>query len=228
MPQAVATIQPSFFDFDGTLADTNLVHVYAFYARHCGRLSEVARRLAKLAALAPSFHLLDAYHRVRFAKTLFGLYEGLSRDRLERLAEALYEEVLAPRILPYTEAFLDSARALGPLVLVTGAPEFSVAPFLKRHGFHGTIATRLEFRDGRATGRMLEPVVFGGNKGRLMREYASREGWDLAAARAYADSANDEGMLTVCGRAGVINPDARLAEMAKDYGWQILRLGSAS
>lgn len=217
-------INPTFFDFDGTLADTNLVHVYAFYARHCGHLGEVARRLARLAALAPAFHALDAYHRVAFARTLFRLYEGLSRDRLERLAEQLYAEVLEPRLKSYARAFLDSARALGPLVLVTGAPDFSVAPFVRRFGFHGAIATRLEFRAGRATGRMLDPVVFGGNKASLIREYAARAGWDLAEARAYADSANDQSMLTVVGRAGVIDPDRRLAQMARDYRWQILQL----
>lgn len=218
-------ISPTFFDFDGTLADTNLVHVYAFYARHCGHLAEVARRLAKLAAVAPTFHALDAYHRVSFARTLFRLYEGLSQDRLERLAEQLYAEVLEPRLKSYARAFVDSARALGPMVLVTGAPDFSVAPFARRFGFHGTIATRLEFRAGRATGRILDPVVFGGNKATLIREYAARAGWDLKQARAYADSANDQAMLTVVGRAGVIDPDRRLAQLARDYGWQILQLG---
>lgn len=213
---------PTFFDFDGTLADTNLVHVYAFYARNCGHLGEVARRLSRLAALAPMFHALDAYNRVAFARTLFRLYEGLSRDRLERLAEPLYREVLEPRLKAYTPDLLASARALGPLVLVTGAPDFSVAPFVRRFGFHGAIATRLEFRAGRATGRMLEPVVFGGNKARLVREYARREGWDLADARAYADSSHDLAMLSVVGRAGLVDPDRRLASMARDYGWQIL------
>ncbi len=221
--QATATAS-TFFDFDGTLADTNLVHVYAFYARHCGHLGEVAGRLAKLAALAPTFHALDAYHRVTFAKTLFGLYKGLSQDRLERLSEQLYRDVIEPRLMGYTAAFLDSARALGPLVLVTGAPDFSVAPFLRRFGFEGAIATRLEFRDGKATGRMHEPAVFGSNKGRLIREYAAARGWDLAAARAYADSASDQAMLTVVGRAGIINPGDRLARIAQDYGWQILKL----
>lgn len=220
--RSVTAIAPSFFDFDGTLADTNLVHVYAFYARHCGHLGEVAKRLARLAAVAPTFHVLDAYHRVTFARTLFALYEGLSQDRLERLSEQLYSEVLEPRLKTYTPAFLDSARALGPLVLVTGAPDFSVAPFVRRFGFHGAIATRLEFRAGKATGRMLDPVVFGGNKGRLIREYAEREGWDLGEARAYADSSNDLAMLSVVGRAGVVDPDRRMARMAKDYGWQTL------
>ena len=214
----------TYFDFDGTLADTNLVHVYAFYARHSGRPAEVAGRLAKLALLAPAFYALDAYHRVTFAKTLFRLYEGLSKDRLERFSELLYEKVLEPKLKAYANAFMESARRLGPIVLVTGAPDFSVAPFLERHGFHSAISTRLEFRDGRATGRMLEPVVFGANKGSLMKDHAARYGFDLEASQAYADSLNDQGMLGAVGRAGLVNPSPRLARIAQDYGWKIIRI----
>jgi phosphoserine phosphatase len=71
---------------------------------------------------------------------------------------------------------------------------------------------------------MLEPVVFGSNKGRLIREYAEVRGWDLAKARAYADSASDQAMLQVVGRAGLVNPSPRLARVARDYGWQNLKL----
>ncbi|MBU6430284.1 MAG: HAD-IB family hydrolase, partial [Cyanobacteria bacterium REEB65] len=210
----------TFFDFDGTLADTNLVHGYAYYARHSGHLGEVTWRLAKLAALAPTFHLLDAHHRMAFARTLFGLYAGLSHDRLVRLSERLHVEVIAPRIMPATAALLDSARQLGPIVLVTGAPDFAVAPFAREAGFAAVLATRLEFRGGRATGRILEPAVFGTGKATLMRRWARQQGMDLADCRAYADSLNDQAMLQAAGRAGLVNPTRRQAAIAKDSGWQ--------
>lgn len=223
MPETVVSpTSASFFDFDGTLADTHLVQVYAYYARHCGDPLEVARRLGYLALVAPTFHALDAYHRMRFARSLFALYAGLSQDRLERLADRLYREVLEPRVRPWAADFLASARALGPIVLVTGAPDFSVAPFARHHGFDHVIATRLEFRGGRATGRILEPAAFGAGKAEQMRRWARTHGLDLADCRAYADGLCDQAMLQAVGRAGILNPDARQAEIAKDSGWQIL------
>jgi HAD superfamily hydrolase (TIGR01490 family) len=212
----------TYLDFDGTLADTTLVHVYAYYARHAGRRGEVAMRLAKLAAATPGYMALDKVSRLAFARKLYSHYEGLSLDRLEALAPALDREVLQPREHKHTATFLAACKAKGPIVLVTGAADFCVAPFAKRHGFDQVIATRLEFRDGRATGRIVPPEVFGPNKAKLIRDHAAAHGIDLAGSSAYTDSASDLPMMDVVGRPGVVNPDATLARAARDYHWQIL------
>jgi HAD superfamily hydrolase (TIGR01490 family) len=214
----------TFFDFDGTLADTNLVHVYAFYARHAGRRSELLSRHARLLANVPAFYALDAYSRVRFARHLYSMYRGMSRDRLEHFSRRLFDEVLLPRVHSHTADLLDAARAKGPIVLVTGAADFSVRHFAEHFRFDGVIATRLEFRDGLATGGILPPEVFGANKARAMREYAREHGIDLGISAAYADGIADVSMLEAVGRAGVVNPNVRLAQLARDYQWQILRM----
>lgn len=214
----------TFFDFDGTLADTNLVQVYAFYARHAGHRTDVLGRTARLLASVPAFYALDAYSRVRFARFLYSLYKGLSRDRLEHFSRRLFEEVIAPRVHSYTPDLLDACRARGPVVLVTGAADFSVRHFAEHYRFDGVIATRLEFRDGIATGRILPPEVFGANKARAMREHARENGIDLDRSAAYADGMADVSMLEAVGRAGVVNPNLRLAQLARDHQWQILRM----
>lgn len=216
----------TFFDFDGTLADTNLVTIYQFYARHAGRVSEVAKRHARLVADVPAFYALDAWNRVRFARKLFGHYEGLSQDRLLHMSERLYDDVIAPRLLTGIRDFLDGCKAKGPIVLVSGAADFSVAPFARRFGFDGVIANRLEFKDGLATGRLIPPEVFGHEKARAMIAYARTHGLDLQASSSYADSVSDLSMFDVVGRAGVINPNAQLAQLAADARWQILHFDS--
>jgi HAD superfamily hydrolase (TIGR01490 family) len=196
--------------------------MYQFYARHAGRTSEVALRHAKLVKDIPAFYALDAWNRVRFARKLFGHYEGLSRDRLEHLSERLYTDVIAPRLFEGIEDFLEGCRARGPLVLVSGAADFSVSHFARRFKFDGVIANKLEFKDGLATGRLIPPEVFGHEKARQMTAYARQHGLDLGASAAYADSISDLAMFDVVGRAGVINPNARLAQLAADARWQIL------
>lgn len=218
----VALKGATYLDFDGTLADTTLVHVYAYYARHSGNRLDVAKRLASLAAFTPGYLALDKVSRLAFARQLFNHYKGLSRDRLETLAPALDREVLQPREHAHTRDFLASCKAKGPIVLVTGAPDFCVAPFAKRHGFDHVIANRFEFQGGVATGRVIPPEVFGPNKAKLMRDHAAAHGIDLALSSAYTDSASDLPMADVVGRPGVINPDATLLRMARDYHWQIL------
>jgi HAD superfamily hydrolase (TIGR01490 family) len=212
----------TFLDFDGTLARTDLVQAYAFFARHAGSRGGVARRHVSLIAQIPVMLGLDAFSRPAFSERLFAHYRGLSRDRLETFAPRLHREVVMPRIFPGVRAFLEACRGRGPIVLVTGAPDFTVRGFAEEHGIDHVIANRLEFRDGLATGRVLPPSVFGSNKARLMRQWAREHGVDLERSAAYADSISDASMLDTVGRGGVINPGPKLARMARDFGWQIL------
>ncbi|MBA2671119.1 MAG: HAD-IB family hydrolase [Gemmatimonadetes bacterium] len=212
----------TFLDFDGTLAKTNLVQVYAYLARHAGTRVGVMRRYTSLLADIPGMLGLDAFSRPAFAERLFSHYAGLSRDRIETFAPRLHREVLAPRIFPAVGEFLKACRGRGPLVLVTGAPDFTVRYFAEEHGIEHVIANRLEFRGGIATGRVLPPMVFGSTKARLMREWARENGVDLERSAAYADSISDASMLDTVGRGGVINPGPKLARMARDFNWQIL------
>jgi HAD superfamily hydrolase (TIGR01490 family) len=215
-------VSATFLDFDGTLADTNLVQVCAFYCRHAGAPGDAVARQAKLLASVPAFLALDRVNRAAFARRLFSFYRGISEDRLERLSRRMHDEVIAPRVFAGTRDFLDGCRRSGPLVLVTGATDFSVRHFAEEYGIDHVIATRLEFRDGVATGRVVPPSVFGSNKARLLREWARERDIDLELSAAYADSVSDASMLDAVGRGGVINPNRRLAALAKDYHWQIL------
>jgi HAD superfamily hydrolase (TIGR01490 family) len=212
----------TFLDFDGTLAKTNLVQVYAYLARHSGTRARVVRRYTSLIADIPGMLGLDAFSRPAFAERLFSHYAGLSRDRIETFAPRLHRDVLVPRIFPAVGDFLKACQTRGPLVLVTGAPDFTVRLFAEEYGIEHVIANRLEFRDGIATGRVLPPMVFGSTKARLMREWASANAVDLERSAAYADSVSDASMLDTVGRGGVINPGPKLARMARDFGWQIL------
>lgn len=220
MPASAGTA--TFLDFDGTLADTNLIQIYLYYARHAGRLGEVARRHARLAADGPALLALEAANRTAFAKRLFQHYEGLSEDRLWRLSGRLYDEVIARRVHAHTAAFVAGCKAQGRVVLVTGAPAFTVARFAERFGVDDVIATQLEFRHGLATGRLVPPLAFGAGKAEAMRAYARRHGLDLERCAAYSDAAADVAMFHVVGRAGVVNPSPRLAQLARDHHWQIL------
>jgi HAD superfamily hydrolase (TIGR01490 family) len=219
---APSGVAATFLDFDGTLAKTDLVRTYAYFARHAGNRGGVVRRYASLIGGIPGMLGRDSFSRPAFAEKLFSHYTGLSRDRLETFAPRLYREVIEPRVFPAVGAFLDACRGRGPLVLVTGAPDFTVRHFAEAHGIDHVIANRLEFRNGIATGRVLPPLVFGSNKARLMRDWARAHGVDLERAAAYADSISDASMLDAVGRGGVINPGPKLARMARDYNWQIL------
>ena len=58
-----------------------------------------------------------------------------------------------------------------------------------------------------------------------MREWAKAHGHDLAECFAYSDSYSDVPMLSVVGHPCAVNPDLRLAKLARTYAWPVVHLG---
>ena len=90
-------------------------------------------------------------------------------------------------------------------------------------GFDGGLGARSEVRDGVYTGRPDGPFTYREGKVVAMRELAAREGIDLADSCAYSDSESDLPMLRAVGHPVVVNPDATLARIAREEGWDVLR-----
>jgi phosphoserine phosphatase len=84
------------------------------------------------------------------------------------------------------------------------------------------IATRLEERDGRWTGRILGEAMFGQAKARAAKRLAEDRGLNLRRCYAYGDSLNDRWLMEAVGRPVAVNPSKDLASIARTLGWPIL------
>jgi phosphoserine phosphatase len=99
-----------------------------------------------------------------------------------------------------------------------------VLPLARHLGLDDWVCNRLEFVDGKATGRLLPPVMAAATKASWMRVYAEREGLNLSACYSYSDSLSDLPMLSVVGHPAAVNPDYRLRNTALQHDWPILDL----
>ena len=215
----------AFYDLDGTLVSTNLVHVFAFYARNDqGILKSFGRTAAMLAGL-PIFAAAEFYSRKVFNDIFFKWYKGQSEDRLRYLADDLFEEVILPAVYPGTLPLLEKSKSMGlRQVVVTGALDITVQPLLRHLGITDYVANQLEFVDGRATGRLKPPVMASATKASWIRRYSEQESLSLNDCYAYADSMSDLPMLSVVGHPTATNPDFRLKSTALRHDWPIVRL----
>jgi phosphoserine phosphatase len=89
--------------------------------------------------------------------------------------------------------------------------------------FDGAVGSVAEVVDGHYTGRASGPFTYREGKAEAIRELAEREGIDLAASWAYSDSESDLPMLRLVGHPVAVNPDATLARVAREEGWEVLR-----
>ena len=219
----------AYFDVDGTLVGTNLLHPTIRYLTAQPSPWQTASRLGRALLDAPRLAAAELKDRRLFNEMLFAHYKGMSEDRLVVLADEVFEDVIKPRIFQGTLDLIASCRrAELRIVLITGALDLTIAPLADFLGIDDSICNRLEFKEGYATGKLLRPVVAGPGKARLVADDARAQGHDLARCHAYSDSFSDVPMLSVVGHPFCIHPDKRLRDLARAYDWPVLDLDRPS
>jgi HAD superfamily hydrolase (TIGR01490 family) len=213
----------AFYDVDGTLVDLNLVHTTLFILANLGEWSGRLRYFAAFAVRLPRLYLAEQSDRRRLNVVLFETFKGVSRDRLAVLGEEYCERVLMRHLFPQAREMIDANRAAGlEAVLVTGSPDFIIAPLAERLNIRDFAANRLVFSGGLATGRLQAPVMAGEDKAEWCETYAASRGLSLESCWGYADSCHDLPFLAKVGHAVAVNPDRRLAAAARSRQWPII------
>jgi HAD superfamily hydrolase (TIGR01490 family) len=217
----------SYFDVDGTLVTTNLVHPTLFYMLNQKTPFQSVTNLGRALLRAPWMALAEMRDRRLFNEMLFMSYEGFSEDRLLAFAEEAFEKVIKPAIYPGAKDLIKTSLDKGhDVILVSGALDFLMEYLAAHLGATGVIANRLEIKDRFATGKLLRPVVAGPEKARLVQNDARSRGHNLDDCFAYSDSYSDVPMLSVVGHPAAVNPDRRLSLLAQAYHWPIIHLAA--
>jgi HAD superfamily hydrolase (TIGR01490 family) len=215
----------AFYDLEGTLVSTNLVHTLGFFARRQQGLFQTIKKSAATLAKLPLFGATDLYSRNVFNQFFFQSYKGESEDRLRYFSEELFEDVLKPAIFDGTRELIAQSKKIGQKqIVITGALDFTIEKLVDYLEIDEYKANRLEFVNGYATGRILPPVMASATKAKWMREYAEKNNINLSESYAYSDSISDLPMLSIVGHPVAVNPDFRLKQTAIQHDWAILDL----
>ena len=132
-------------------------------------------------------------------------FKAALRERvalLKGLPESALQEVFTTRItlMEGSRALTQTMRARGAYcLLVSGGFTFFTARVREALGFHADDANRLEIAAGKLTGRVLEPILDKDSKRASLHRAARKHGFELTAALAVGDGANDLPMLLDAG-----------------------------
>jgi len=214
----------AFFDLDKTLMAGSSGMVFA---RVASRHGFVARgQLAKWGWDHLRYRLRGASDEqtsavVDVAKRVFA---EIPEREIERMAPELLAGILPriyPQMLDEVHRHQDEGRAT---FIVSAAGNDLVRMLAGVLGMEGGIGTAWAVgSDGKYTGEMEGPFVYGTGKVEAMRTFAEKHDIDLGQSFAYSDSVSDLPMLQSVGHAVVVNPDADLLAIARDHGWQVMR-----
>jgi HAD superfamily hydrolase (TIGR01490 family) len=111
--------------------------------------------------------------------------------------------------------------------IVTSTNAFITAPIAREFGVDHLIATELEVKDGRFTGKPSGTPCFRQGKVTRLAEWLADQGRTLASFTAiwfYSDSQNDLPLLEHVTHPVAVDPDDVLRREAAKRGWQIISL----
>jgi HAD superfamily hydrolase (TIGR01490 family) len=220
---AASANSAAFFDLDKTLMEGSSAFHFARASYKAGQISK--RQIAS-----------DAWANVRFR------LQGSTDEATEALRRRVYEAIAGRRVVDLARLTPQVLAGILPLVypqmlevayrhqdagrqvyIVTAASQEIAELLAHVLVFDGGIGARSEVRDGVYTGEPDGPFTYREGKAEAIRQVAAREGLDLAESYAYSDSESDLPMLRVVGHPVAVNPDAALARVAREEGWEIMR-----
>lgn len=210
----------AFFDLDRTLISGAAAFPVGVEAWRKGLASN--SDIAKWGAAALSFKILGDKNDASS--------EELRTDFLSKIAgsPANALEALATAVLPrLTERVRPESRKLIAMHheedrdtwIVSASPQGLVEPLAVSLGMTGAVGTKGEIIDGKYTGNLDGPFVYGAGKVEAIDRLASERGYEMELCYAYSDSISDLPMMEHVGHPVAVNPDSQLHAIARERGW---------
>jgi len=150
------------------------------------------------------------------------------RAQLEEWHAGFMRDKVKPMIRAKARDLVRRHLASGHLcAVITSTNAFITAPIAREFGVEHLLATELEIRDGRFTGRPSGVPCFRQGKVTRLAEWLGEQGHTLASFSGswfYSDSLNDLPLLERVTHPVAVDPDETLRAEALARGWNIISL----
>jgi HAD superfamily phosphoserine phosphatase-like hydrolase len=164
---------------------------------------------------------MDRRDRGDFLRMFYRRYEDAPAEQIALDAQQLLTDVIMVKSFPEGLRRVREHRAQGHrTILITGALDFAVEGL--RPLFDEIVAARMTVKaDGTYSGELSQVPPTGETRAQILADYAQSEGATLDQCVAYADSTSDLPLLEAVGFPVAVNPETRLAAIARKRGWLV-------
>lgn len=150
------------------------------------------------------------------------------KDKLNILHEEFMAGYIQPIMLNKARMLLNQHRAKDDtLLIITATNRFVTAPIAKALGVDHLLAIELEEKDGRYTGKVSGVPSYREGKITRLNAWLKNQDCSMEGAYFYSDSHNDLPLLETVAQPIAVDPDEKLADIAKRRGWKIISLRDA-
>ena len=214
----------AFFDFDGTIIASHSVTDMFLERARSGDIS--GQDLFDMGNLA-SRYLLGTGNFTKAVEDTIRSLKGVPHRRMKALGQKVTREQLAAEVYPEMRAIIRAHQRQGHTVaIVSSATRYQVEALAARLGIEHILCTELEVVDGELTGRLDGEVCYGEAKVDAVRKFARKRKIALSRSYFYSNGAEDLPLLEKVAHPVTVNPDGKLAPVARRRDWPRLRLDS--
>jgi len=212
------------FDLDRTLLSETSSTLIWRYLHETGQYTRYFRRRDLIPVLSSILlYSVGVVSAERAMQRIAAVTEGIRVDEFWELIRRWFEEMVVNAIAPRGRAQLDWHRAQGHIpVICSAANQFSVQPVADHLNIEHTIHTDWLVANGRLTGQVRQPIVYGTGKVYWMERWAALHNVSLTHSYFYTDHISDLPLLHVVANPVAVNPDRRLQRWAIERGWPVL------
>jgi HAD superfamily hydrolase (TIGR01490 family) len=209
------------FDLENTLISSNVVESYSWLATRRLDTPERLRYVLRTLVDGPGLLKLDRADRSDFLRHFYRRYEDAPVEQIEADAREMFGQIIMTKSFPEGMRRVRQHRALGHrTILITGALSFNVEGL--RPLFDEIVAAEMTIKpDNTYSGEMHTVPPTGEARAQVLADYCDAEGFELDECVAYADSSSDLPLFEAVGFPVAVNPETRLAAIARKRGWLV-------
>lgn len=184
------------------------------------------------AAVGEILGIVEASVRYRIGRMPFerllvraaGYLRGESLPELDELGEYLFESRITQRVYPHMREVVRRHQDRGhTVVMSSSALTIHAEPVARHLGIDHVLCNRFATDDqGRLTGGIIEPIIWGARKADAVQAFCRTERVDLARSYFYADGPEDSALMRLVGHPRPVNPRPGLASAATEQDWPVL------
>ncbi|MCL4507065.1 MAG: HAD family phosphatase [Chloroflexi bacterium] len=208
----------AFFDMDKTLLtkSSGLLYVKYLLGRRLIKLDEVVNVL-----VISTQYSLNFLNFPRAIARMSRRIKGGDATATKRLTDQWFEDSLIHYIAPKAvERVREHEKRGDQPLLLSASSQFAVEP-VARYLNIPYCCTELEIVNNRFTGKVVGMHCYAEGKKYWGERIARERGADIQDCTFYSDSYSDHWLMDVVGRPVAVNPDRKLAALARAKGWPI-------
>lgn len=209
----------AFFDLDETLLAKNSGRVFWEYCMENRLYSPVEIGYLGFSLLK---FLVGFDETEDFIRSWASVFRGWSENKMESITRELFDQRIRPVIRnPAVSEVKKHQDAGARTVILSASTRFVCHPVRDHLGMDEALCTALAIENGKFTGKLASPYIFGEQKYLSALSYCQENGFDLSRAWYYGDAFTDRFVMEAVGNPVCVTPDRKLRAYAREKNWRI-------